>query len=287
MKLLVTGTGGQLGREWIHYLEQRKIDFTGYTSSGMDITQKANIDERLAADRPDVVINCAAYTRVDHAEEEPEKARSVNKYGAKILAECCRDHNIKLVHYSTDYVFPGYPSDRKLFPGGYPEEQPADPANVYGQSKWEGEQAVRQSGVDVLLIRVAWLCGPYGQNFVTKMLQKAKSHEVLNVVEDQWGSPTFTGNVVENTLLLLRRAATGTYHVNCNGVISWYDLAVEIFKQTNKNVSVRKVSSSEFATKAKRPSFSKLDTGKLQQLKGSRILHWKDGLKKLLEQLLR
>lgn len=285
MKFLITGSTGQLGREWTHYLQNHALSFESYDSKTLDITHFNEVSKILDTEMPDVVINCAAYTNVDKAEEEPEKADLVNAKAVANLASSCRARNIKLVHYSTDYVFPGYPSDRKLFPNGYPEDQHAEPINEYGKSKHNGEIALRDHCDDFLLIRVAWLCGAFGQNFITKMLQLSQKHDTLKVVNDQWGSPTFTHNVIDNTMALLQTGRKGTYHINCEGIITWYEFAQQIFKATNTEVDVTPVSSTEFAAKAKRPAFSKLDTQKLQDVEGSRIIDWKDGLQHMLTSL--
>ena len=287
MKFLITGSTGQLGKEWTRYLQKESIEsnFAAYGSKDLDITNYNQVKERLEAQNPDVVINCAAYTNVDLAEDEPERAEAINAEAVANLANCCREHAIKLVHYSTDYVFPGYPSDRKLFPNGYPADQQAEPINQYGTSKHHGEIAVRKHCDDYLLLRVAWLCGVYGQNFVTKMLQLSKQHDTLKVVNDQWGSPTFTSNVVDNTVALLESGRRGTYHINCDGVITWYELAQKVFAYTQTEITLKPVSSTEFASNASRPAFSKLDTQKLQGVEGSRIIAWSDGLRQMLKSL--
>jgi len=285
MNFLITGSTGQLGSEWTYYLRKHNLSYRAYDSKTLDITHFSQVNKLLDAQMPDVVINCAAYTNVDIAEDEPEKAESVNAKAVDNLAISCRERNIKLVHYSTDYVFPGYPSDRKLFPNGYPENQHADPINEYGKSKHNGEIALRNNCDDFLLVRVAWLCGAFGQNFVSKMLQLSQKHDTLKVVNDQWGSPTFTHNVVDNTIALLKAGRKGTFHINCNGIITWFEYAQQIFKTTGTKVHVTPVSSTEFAAKVARPAFSKLDTQKLQDVEGSRIIDWKDGLQHMLTSL--
>lgn len=293
MKCIILGSGGQLGREWMHRLKSSKSgiaktdveDYSGYRSRELDITNKQEIIKALEEDTPDVVINCAAYTNVDQAEEDRDEAQKINGMAVKFLAEQCAARNVKLVHYSTDYVFPGNKEDRERFPDGYPEDHPTDPVNWYGATKLIGEQAIRSSGAHHLILRVSWLCGQFGSNFVTTMLRLAGERDELQVVNDQWGSPTFTGHVVENTLTLLRKAETGTFHLTSRGVLTWYVLARKIFEIKQLDVKVNPVSSEEFASKAPRPAFSKLDPLKFEQHTGSEVLDWRIGLKQLLAQL--
>ena len=286
MNILVTGANGQLGKEFVTNFESDGFNFLGLSSKDLDITDHAEVASRLQFLRPDVVINCAAYTAVDQAEDEPDKAKSVNAGAVENLANCCSEIEAKLVHFSTDYVFPGYPSDRKLFPNGYPEDQPPEPLNTYGKTKLEGEEAVQNSDADYLIIRVAWLCGQYGQNFVTKMLEMAKTNDTLQVVDDQWGSPTFTKNVVENTIALIKKDAEGIFHNNSEGVINWYQFAQKIFDLAQIDITLQKVSSSTFEAKAERPAFSKLDTGKLATtIPGSEIIDWETGLEQLIKNI--
>lgn len=289
MKCIVLGAGGQLGREWMDQLSNSNLSlfnlYKGFGSDQADITERDEIATLLDAEVPDVVINCAAYTKVDEAEEQRELAEQVNSIAVKSLAEQCSGRNIKLVHYSTDYIFPGNKEDRQRFPQGYPEDHETSPVNWYGATKLKGEKAIRQSGAAHLIIRVSWLCGAHGSNFVKTMLRLADEQNELNVVNDQWGSPTFTENVVLNTLSLLQENKEGIFNITSDGIITWYDLACEIFGISGKEIQVNAVSSDAFQTKATRPRFSKLDTSKLAQVKGAAIIPWKEGLNNLLEKL--
>jgi len=285
MNVLVTGANGQLGKAFATHLENEEFNYLGLTSNDLNITDHKEVVSRVKFLRADVVINCAAYTSVDQAEDEPDKARKINAEAVENLANCCADTGAKLIHFSTDYVFPGYPSDRKLFPTGYPEDQPPEPLNTYGKTKLEGEQAIQNRGGDYLIIRVAWLCGQYGQNFVTKMLDLAQKNKTLQVVDDQWGSPTFTRNVVENTVALINNEVQGILHINSQGLINWYQFAQKIFDIAGIDVSLEKVSSTTFEARAERPAFSKLDTGKLNTIPHSNIINWEDGLHQLIKEL--
>lgn len=288
MKIAVVGASGQLGKEWQEQLRENyseDIEMFAYTSSDLDITHYQEVSDEMRKRRPDVVINCAAYTDVDGAEKNRKLAHKINVEAVLYLAELSKELEFKLVHYSTDYVFPGHIKDRKALPEGYPETYKTDPINWYGRTKWEGEQAVRSTANDYLIVRVSWLCGQHGNNFVKTMLRLGRERDKVQVVDDQWGSPTFTGNVVQNTLVLLRSDHIGTFHVTSKGLISWHDFAKEIFNQSNIVVEVEAVSSEAFPTVAKRPHFSKLSTEEMEHVEGNHIISWKEGLRNLLTKL--
>lgn len=285
MRFLITGADGQLGKEWAAFCRKHNIEHAGFGSAGLDITNTADI-ERAAKDlHPDVIVNCAAYTKVDAAETEQETAYRINATALEFLSGFCKKNNIKLIHYSTDYVFEGSAGHRKELPDGYPEDFETRPMNIYGKSKLAGEEFIRASGCEHLIIRTSWLCGQYGGNFVKTMLRLAESGKELKVVNDQFGSPGFAANVVHNTYVLIQAGASGTFHISSAGICSWYDFAIEIFKQKGLHVSVKPVSSSEFPAAAKRPAFSKLNTEKMAKIEGALIESWQDGLKKLLRQI--
>lgn len=288
IKAILLGASGQLGKEWQRIVEQDhsdEIKLLPYTSSDLDITHYQEVSDEFREQKPDVVINCAAYTDVDGAENHRKLARKVNTEAVLYLAELSNELDFTLIHYSTDYVFPGTKLSKKEFPEGYPETYSADPINWYGKTKWEGEQAIRQTTKNHLVIRVSWLCGRDGSNFVKTMLRLGKERDELQVVNDQWGSPTFAENVVINCLNLLYKQANGTYHVTSKGIITWYDFAKAIFAISDSEVSLEKVTSDAFPTKAQRPYFSKLNTKKIEGVPGSELIDWKKGLRKLLGQL--
>lgn len=282
MKYFITGASGQLGREWLTFLKNSDSDFISFTSSELDITNANRVLNEVKSQRPDVIINCAAYTKVDQAESEAEKAYAVNEAGVENLAKAAKMTGSKLVHYSTDYVFSGSRQDQEKYPDGYPENAPVDPMNVYGKSKLAGEKVIENSGVNHLLIRTSWLCSPNGKNFVNTMLRLGSERDKISVVDDQIGSPSYTFDVVEKTSELLNMNASGTYHLTSEGKISWADFAVEIFKQVKISVEVLRITSSEFKVDAKRPSYSLLSTKKLKNF-GCEVLNWKKGLDQLLE----
>ncbi|NET33428.1 MAG: dTDP-4-dehydrorhamnose reductase [Cyanothece sp. SIO1E1] len=285
MRFLITGATGQLGTEWVRYLKFIKEDFSYFTSSELDITKPELVEKRLIAEQPDVVINCAAYTAVDRAESELEKAEIVNCKGVKYLSEICFRRGIKLVHYSTDYVFSGDKADIQQFPEGYKEEAPCNPVNAYGRSKLRGEQEILRSGVDFLLLRVSWLCGIDGNNFVKTMLKLSGEKKSLNVVNDQLGVPTFCNHVVRDTHDLLKKEVSGIFHIGSRGLISWFDFAQKIFELSRISTPIHPVSSDLFETTAKRPAFSKLDISKVEEVLDRPSISWDKGLSELLENI--
>ncbi len=285
MRLLITGSGGQLGKEWIEFCDTNKVSNKSCNSSDLDITNFEATNAFIETFSPDVIINCAAYTKVDLAEDEKERAFLINSEAVKNLASTCKRLNIKIVHYSTDYVFSGTETHLNLIPEGFTEDYKTSPINVYGASKLAGELAIQESGCDYLILRVSWLCGKHGQNFVKTMLKLAETRNELNVVNDQHGSPTFAKNVVQNSWSLLQTQEQGVYNISSEGLCTWFDFATEIFKQQGKETAVHPVRSEAFPTKAKRPLFSKLSTQKISKIRGAEIEEWKAGLQKLLNQL--
>lgn len=282
MKVLITGAGGQLGQEWVHFCTDHSIPFKAFDSTSLDITDKESVKKNCLEFSPDVFVNCAAYTKVDQAEEESELAEKINATALQGISEICCEMGIKLVHYSTDYVFAGSYSDQEKVPQGYPEDFETHPVNVYGATKRKGEEAIIKSGCDFLLLRVSWLCGQFGNNFVKTMLRLGLERDKLTVVNDQFGSPTFADQVVAQSFQLLLREEMGIFHLSSEGITTWYEFAKEIFAQRELDVEVIPVASSEFKTKAVRPYFSKLSTQKISTIPGITILSWRDGLKRLL-----
>ncbi|MEQ9089883.1 MAG: dTDP-4-dehydrorhamnose reductase [Balneola sp.] len=285
MKLLITGAGGQLGQEWVDFCTNNGISFKGYSSNELNILDEDQLEYSFKTVQPDFFINCAAYTKVDKAEEEVELAGLVNSESLKYICKLCSDHSTKFIHYSTDYVFSGSKEDRMQVPDGYPEDFATNPINVYGATKRRGEVVIKESDCDYLIVRVSWLCGQYGYNFVKTMLRLGIEKDELNVVNDQFGSPAFADQVVEQTFELLQQNKSGTYHLSSDGITTWYHFSKEIFEQKGINVKVNPVSSADFPTKAKRPYFSKLSTQKISNVDGVLILDWKAGLQRLLKQL--
>ncbi len=285
MKLLITGAGGQLSNEWEKYAKEKSLEYVALGIEELDISNSKQVSDSLNTHSPDVIINCAAYTLVDKAEEEAKIADLINHEAVKELATQCKRRGIKLVHYSTDYVFPGKKEDQVRFPNGYPEQYKTGPVNVYGTTKRDGEKAIIDSGCDHLILRISWLCGAYGNNFVKTMMRLGTQRDELMVVNDQFGSPTFADNVVDWSYKLLQKEVLGTIHLSSSGITNWYEFSTSIFELTKISVKVTPVDSTSYKTIARRPSYSKLDTTKAEQLLGEPMIHWKEGLKNLIKEL--
>jgi dTDP-4-dehydrorhamnose reductase len=285
MRILVTGADGQLGQEWSGYLVKKKIGFEGLGKKSLDITNRKNVRSVLDRLNPEVIINCAAYTDVDGAENNFETAKEVNGYAVGYLADWCYRNGTKLVHFSTDYVFPGMPEDKQHYPGGYTESSRIEPVNRYGESKAAGEKFLINSQADYLLIRVSWLSSRFGNNFVKTIMKLGKQKKELKVVNDQFGSPTFATSAVHYTYLLIESGFSGTYHISSNGLITWYEYAREILLLAEIDASVIPVTSAEFPTIAERPVFSKLDCHKICNELGVEMELWQEGLQTLINNL--
>lgn len=284
MRIAITGAGGQLGSEFVHILKNSEYDIYPFSSKGLDITNSSAISNELNRIKPELVINCAAYTDVDRAETDQAKAFDINENGARNLANYCKISGTTLIHFSTDYVFSGEEKDKKRFENGYLEDSENDPVNAYGSSKLAGEIAVQQSGCEALIIRVAWLCGRFGNNFVKKMLSLSEERDVLDVVDDQIGAPSFCFDVVEKTLELIALKEKGIFHICSKGRVSWYEFAAKIFELSDIEIQLNRVSSEHFNSAVKRPAFSLLSTQKIEGI-GLKPIPFEKGLQKFLNQL--
>lgn len=283
--ILITGATGQLGQEWCRFLdEQEEYRYQAFGSKELDLTQPGQVASVIEELQPVLLVNCAAFTDVDGAENNRDTAFRVNGEAIKHLADSCAENEVPLIHYSTDYVFAGEKSDREIYPAGYPEDAEINPINTYGESKAAGEEYLMDRMDQYLLIRVSWLCGEFGNNFVKTMLRVGRERDRLKVVDDQVGSPSFADETVKISFELFEQGALGTYHVTTQGLLSWYDLAMEIFNEKDINVQVDPVPSEEYPTTAPRPRFSKLSTEKLES---EAIIpsDWKEGLWRLLSRL--
>ncbi|OIL51524.1 dTDP-4-dehydrorhamnose reductase, partial [Oenococcus oeni] len=250
----------------------RGLDFVAYDSKTLDITNRQLVFEAIEAQKPDVVLDAAAYTKVDAAEDEGKQINwQVNRDGSKNLAQAAKAFASKLVYISTDYVFDGTSSDE------YSENDPTNPKNEYGKAKLAGEKAILDAAVDAYIIRTSWVFGKYGNNFVYTMQKLAKTHPKLTVVNDQVGRPTWTKTLAEFILYLIdHQAAYGTYNLSNRGTASWYDFAKEILN--NYSLEIKAVNSDQFPQKAYRPRHSVLSLKKSQQT-GFIIPTWQEALK--------
>ena len=294
MKVLVTGVTGQLGHDVVGELLKRGDEVIGsdvlpqvslqIVYEQLDITDAVAVNEVISRHHPDVVIHCAAWTAVDDAEDENnrERVHRINADGTKYIAAAAKTVDAKMVYISTDYVFDGTGETP-----WQPDCTAYAPLNVYGQSKLEGEQAVVQTLQKYFIVRIAWVFGQNGRNFVRTMLQLAKNHPQLRVVDDQIGTPTYTYDLARLLVDMIDTEKYGYYHVtNEGGYISWYDFAVEIFKQAGLDVTVLPISTAEYGlSRAKRPMNSRLDRSKLQEASFEPLPDWRDALSRYLQQM--
>ena len=273
-KYLITGADGQLARAFIAALHQRHIPFEAKNHHQLDITDFSGLEDYLRARKPDVVLNCAAYNLVDHAEEEPEKAFRINSEAARNLAVLCKKYNIFLAHFSSDYIFDG----KKGEP--YTEEDAPHPLSVYGESKLKGEEAVREQSKDFLIFRLSWVFGEGQNNFLYKLTRWAEGKKSIQVVDDEISAPAFTEDVVKVVLLALERGLKGTYHLANSGHCSRYELAKYYFDRIGVSRKIIPVSSVTFQTKAKRPVFSPMSPAKICRRLNISIPTWQDAVER-------
>lgn len=277
--ILVFGGGGQLGQELTRAAALKKIPLAALPRSAADICDPGSIRHAVAAHRPRLVVNAAAYTNVDQAEDEPEAAKSGNTEGPANLAAACASAGIPLVHISTDYVFDGSK------PGAYMESDPIAPLGAYGRSKAAGEAAVRQACASHIILRTAWVYGEFGRNFLKTILRLAGERDELRIVADQRGCPTSTRDLASAILAIAPRltsgdAPWGTYHYCGAGITTWHGFAERIvdlqadFTQRRPNVTA--ISTQDYPTKATRPANSALDTSLFTRVFGIQPSHWTD-----------
>ena len=278
-KIMVLGAGGQLGKTFVDKLQKLEYNFIAPQESESDITQQQKIASLINEEQPDTIINCAAYNAVDVAEKNSKIAYLVNSEAIGNLAAVCFEKNIKLVHYSSDYIFDGTKD------GFYSEEDPPNPLNVYGKSKLEGEMQLRQNTRTYLLFRLSWVIGPGEQNFLFKMSQWAEKNPVLKISADEVSIPTFTFDIVEFTLKALDKNLTGLYHLTSSGYASRYELARFYAEQTGIDKLIIPVALSHFNMPASRPMFSCLSNEKLTRDLGVKLPHWKESLKKYVQEV--
>jgi dTDP-4-dehydrorhamnose reductase len=292
MRILITGCNGMLGQDLVLYLKNAGFELHCTDIEEMDIAKASAVLNRVGSVQPGLVINCAAYTAVDKAESEQDRAVAVNRDGPGHLADACSKLEIPLIHISTDYVFDG----RSRKP--YHEEDLVNPVGIYAQSKWEGEEKIRAGLGRHVIIRTSWLFGCHGSNFVKTMLRLAGERDQLKVVSDQKGCPTWTGHLGQAMAQIAGRMRTnlkeiswGTYHYCGKGATSWFDFAVRIIENARQRKDLRvseilPVTTCEYPTPAKRPIYSVLDCSKMTREFGIAPKPWKEGLDRVLEKLL-
>lgn len=279
MKILVTGASGQLGHDVCRELSARKIENCGVSSKEIDITDQQAVLDYIVAYRPDAVVHCAAYTKVDQAEDEPSRAFAVNRDGTRNIAEACRRIGARMLYISTDYVFPG---TGEQF---YEVDDPKGPLNVYGESKLAGELEVEKRLEKYFIVRISWVFGKHGNNFVKTMLKLAENHQEITVVDDQIGSPCYTKHLAYTLCNMIQSESYGTYHLTNAGICSWAEFAKEIFNITKKRVSVIPIKSIAYPTKATRPQNSRLSKKKSDMLGWTPLPDWQTALYEYLEEI--
>ena len=279
IKALVTGGNGQLAqslKDVVNHQDELDVDFQDLPD--LDITNKQQLESYFLNNELDYCINCAAYTAVDLAEEQSDLAYAVNAEGPKCLAEVCQKHQVTLIHISTDFVFDG----QKRIP--YLETDAPNPLSVYGASKLQGERNIQDVMDTYFIVRTSWLYSEYGNNFIKTMLRLSETRDEISVVSDQIGSPTHAGDLAEVLIkiVLSSSKAYGLYHFSNFGAISWYDFAVEIFKQFGKTIEVKPIKTKDSPTAAKRPKYSVLDTTKIKNNFDCTIKDWQESLNKVI-----
>lgn len=285
-KILITGADGQLGKK-IKDLSPEYSDFNFiYTDQHeLDITNTSDTRSYIKNNKPDIIINCAAYTQVDKAESEPDSAKAVNTRGPENLVKACSEINAEFIHVSTDYVFGNAKQNRPFKP-----DDPVSPASVYGQTKVEGEKALKDFK-KVRIIRTAWLYSEYGNNFLKTMLRLGKERRELNVVYDQISSPTYAGDLASALLQLAQTESSPEspceiLHYTNEGVCSWYDFAYEIFRQSEINCRLNPIATDKFPTPAKRPPYSVLDKTAVKEKYKISIPDYRESLAVCLKKLI-
>lgn len=277
MVVLVTGANGQLGQA-IQFISDKyaDIDFKFCSSSDLDITSLENCQLVFTKYKPDFCINAAAYTAVDKAESEPEKAHLINAVGAKNLAAVCKEFSTVLLHVSTDFIFDG----TKKTP--YLETDLPNPTGVYGQTKLDGEKAIQQTFDNYFIIRTSWVYSQFGANFMKTMLRLASERDSLSVVNDQIGTPTNAVDLAKTLLEIIKsnNNSFGIYNFSNEGQCSWYDFAAEIFRVNNITINLQPIPTTSFPTPAKRPAYSVLDKSKIKDVFGFEVNNWKESLRK-------
>jgi len=282
LNVLILGASGQLGQCIRSISENHATLNIQFPEEGaaniLDLSQLKNLFEEK---KPEYVINCAAYTAVDKAEDDVEVCRNVNKTGAVNIAELCREYSAKLVHVSTDFVFEGN------VPVLLKEEDEANPINIYGLTKLEGEKGIAEILPEHFIIRTSWLYSEFANNFVKTMLRLGAERDELNIIADQIGTPTYAVDLAEAILTIIesRKVDYGIYHYSNEGVTSWYDFAVGIFELSNTNVVAKPIPTSMYPTRALRPKFSVMDKAKIKNVFGIQIPYWRTSLATCISRL--
>lgn len=279
MRILVTGASGQLGYDVERELERRGIEHLGTSSRELDITDREAVERLMQSYRPDAVIHCAAYTKVDLAEDEPERCWAVNADGTRNMAAACREIGAKLLYISTDYVFPGTGEQFRR------TDDPVSPVNTYGRSKLAGELAVQSLLEKYFIVRISWVFGKNGNNFVKTMLRLAETKADLSVVCDQIGSPTYTADLAPLLCDMVQTERYGVYHATNEGTCAWSEFAEAIFELAGRQVVVHPIPTSAYPTRAVRPLNSRMSKERLRDNGFQELPEWKNALARYLKEI--
>ena len=277
MRILVTGVKGQLGYDVMNELAKRGHTGIGVDVEEMDITDAAKVEQVIKESEVEAVIHCAAYTAVDAAEDNAELCHKINAEGTENIAKVCKELDLKMIYISTDYVFNGE-GTRPWEP-----DDEREPLNVYGQAKYEGELAVEKYLEKYYIVRIAWVFGVNGKNFIKTMLNLSETHDELSVVNDQIGSPTYTYDLAKLLVDMVETDKYGRYHATNEGLCTWYEFATEILRQAGKEITVHPVTSDQFPSKARRPHNSRMSKDKLEANGFDRLPTWQDALNRYLK----
>jgi dTDP-4-dehydrorhamnose reductase len=285
--ILITGAGGQLGREFSALAPSfPDLNIFAHDQDELDLTRAGDIKRALAKNNYDYCINCAAYTAVDRAEQEAERARTINRDGVQNLGLACRETGTKLFHFSTDYVYHNH-LNRPLL-----ETDPTTPQNIYAQTKLAGEESLLSVLPSALILRTSWVYSSFGHNFVKTMLRLGKERSSLGIVCDQVGTPTYARDMARTCLLIIQQIQSGNrswqggvFNYSNEGVCSWYDFALAIFELSHVSCSVQPIESKDYPTPARRPFYSVLNKTKFKSVFQMTIPHWRDALQRCLREL--
>lgn len=281
MKVLVTGVKGQLGHDVVIELQKRNYEVIGLDAEEMDITDTNAVKTVIMKYNPDAVVHCAAYTAVDKAEDNIDLCRKVNAEGTQNIAKVCKQLDCKMMYISTDYVFDGEGTNF-----WQPDDEVKQPLNAYGLTKYEGEMAIREYVEKFFIVRISWVFGVNGNNFIKTMLRLGKENGAVKVVNDQFGSPTYTADLAVLLCDMIETDKYGIYHATNEGICSWYEFACEIFKQAGLKVEVTPVDSSQFPAKAKRPHNSRMSKEKLLANGFKKLPEWQDAVARYVKEIM-
>lgn len=279
MRVLVTGVKGQLGYDVMKVLHERNIDCLGADIEEFDITDFSATENFIKGYDPDVVVHCSAFTAVDRAEDNYDLCYAVNAVGPQNIAKVCKELDAKMVYISTDYVFPGTGDS------AYEVDTPTSPVSAYGKTKLSGEEAVRAILDKYFIVRISWVFGKNGNNFIKTMLRLAKDHSEINVVCDQIGSPTYTADLAPLLCDMIETEKYGTYHATNEGYCSWAEFAEAIFKAVGYSTKVNYITTDQYPAKAKRPANSRMSKKSLDKSGFRRLPSWQDALVRYLKEI--